>query len=337
MKTLKLILITSFITSLLFGINPAKATFENLSTGNVTTNPVFGVSPGIVTLSNGLKFTSTSSNYYSCNGGATEDSIYAFDGILGTKYCFNYGGPTGVLPNSIILHYLNGSVVINQLEIDTANDFPSRDPNSWVLYGSFDGINWNYIYSYSYGLTWNDQLPRYSSYPSVTFSNNISYPFIKFEVTDTLISNSNVIQYSELRLFGTKNLGVTTPEPPSLNSINYGNGSAIINFSQGSNGGSEIINYKYSLNGGSFLPFSPNVTSSPATILGLKNGSTYSVRLKALNSVGDSLVSNEITFLACSFVGNSGNANNSVGSSKSASIANSKSQGAGACQNSTTR
>jgi len=75
--------------------------------------------------------------------------------------------------------------------------------------------------------------------------------------------------------------------PSSLTSNNVGTKSFRISFSPGSTGGSAITNYEYSLNGGStFTAFSPAVTSSPVTISGLSNGTTYSVILKAVNAVG---------------------------------------------------
>lgn len=87
-------------------------------------------------------------------------------------------------------------------------------------------------------------------------------------------------------------LSVTIPVAPSAPtglSYSTSGSSAIISFTAGSNGGSALTNYQYSTDGGStFSAFSPAVTSSPVTITGLSNGSTYSVMLKAVNVVGNS-------------------------------------------------
>lgn len=52
-------------------------------------------------------------------------------------------------------------------------------------------------------------------------------------------------------------------------------------------GGSSITNYEYSDDGGSnWSAFSPAATSSPVVITGLTNGTSYSIKLRAVNSVG---------------------------------------------------
>ena len=52
-----------------------------------------------------------------------------------------------------------------------------------------------------------------------------------------------------------------------------------------STGGSSIINYEYQLDGGSWV--SANTTSSPVVITGLTNGTSYSIKLRAVNSAGN--------------------------------------------------
>jgi hypothetical protein len=85
------------------------------------------------------------------------------------------------------------------------------------------------------------------------------------------------------------------PAPASL-SASAGNQSVSISFTQSSNGGAAITNYKYSLDGGAtFTAFSPAVTTSPVSITGLTNGVSYSIKLKAVNSLGDGADSASIT------------------------------------------
>jgi hypothetical protein len=88
----------------------------------------------------------------------------------------------------------------------------------------------------------------------------------------------------------------TTPSAPTITSITPGNTQLSVAFTAGSDGGSNITNYLYSINGGSvFTVFSPSQSSSPVTITGLVNGTTYQVALKAVNSQGTSAVSNIVS------------------------------------------
>ena len=87
----------------------------------------------------------------------------------------------------------------------------------------------------------------------------------------------------------------TTPSAPTSLSATAGDGQATISFTPGSNGGSAITNYKYSLDGTNFLDFSPSITSSPVTISGLTNGTSYNVYLKAVNARGDSSASTSVS------------------------------------------
>ena len=80
----------------------------------------------------------------------------------------------------------------------------------------------------------------------------------------------------------------TIPSAPTGLSYTTTGTSAIISFTAGSNGGREITNYKYSIdNGANYNAFSPAVIVSPITITGLTNGTTYSVLIRAVNSIGD--------------------------------------------------
>ncbi len=88
----------------------------------------------------------------------------------------------------------------------------------------------------------------------------------------------------------------TTPSAPTITSITSGDQQLTVNFTAGSDGGSAITNYEYSTNGGtSFTPFSPADTTSPVVITGLTNGTSYSVRIRAVNSVGSGGQSNAVS------------------------------------------
>lgn len=85
-------------------------------------------------------------------------------------------------------------------------------------------------------------------------------------------------------------------EPTSLVATPADGSVSIAFTAPASDGGSAITNYKYSINGGTtFTAFSPAITSGPATITGLTNGTTYSIQLEAVNAVGDGLNSATVT------------------------------------------
>jgi hypothetical protein len=81
------------------------------------------------------------------------------------------------------------------------------------------------------------------------------------------------------------------PSAPTIDSITANNASLTIYFSAGSANGSTVSNYKYSLNSGAFTALSPTDAASPITITGLTNGTTYSIKIKAVSNLGDGLES----------------------------------------------
>jgi hypothetical protein len=88
---------------------------------------------------------------------------------------------------------------------------------------------------------------------------------------------------------------VTIPNPPTSLLGTPGNQEVVIQFTAGNNGGSAITNYKYSTDGVNYTALSPADASSPITITGLTNGTTYNITLKAVNAVGDSIASGSVS------------------------------------------
>lgn len=85
------------------------------------------------------------------------------------------------------------------------------------------------------------------------------------------------------------------PNAPTLTTVTAGDGQLTVAFTAGSDGGATITNYKYSTDGTNYTALSPADASTPVTITGLTNGTSYSVTLKAVNSVGDSAASNSLS------------------------------------------
>jgi methionine-rich copper-binding protein CopC len=83
------------------------------------------------------------------------------------------------------------------------------------------------------------------------------------------------------------------PNAPTLNSVTAGDRRVTVAFTAGANNGAAITDYEYSLNGGTYT--SAGTTTSPFTITGLSGRTSYSVTLKAINSVGLSAASNSIS------------------------------------------
>jgi len=79
----------------------------------------------------------------------------------------------------------------------------------------------------------------------------------------------------------------TVPSPPTNLLAIPSSTSVSISFTAGDDGGSYITNYQYTT-GLTFTPFSPPQTTSPLIITGLEPGTSYTLRLKAINANGPS-------------------------------------------------
>ncbi len=96
---------------------------------------------------------------------------------------------------------------------------------------------------------------------------------------------------------------VPTGAPTELALVSATSSTATISFSAGPDGGSTITNYQYALSTdggttfGSYAALSPADGSSPITITGLTIGTSYQVKLKAVNALGTgSSESNPLSF-----------------------------------------
>lgn len=77
------------------------------------------------------------------------------------------------------------------------------------------------------------------------------------------------------------------PAAPTVTGVTAGDRSLTVAFSTPSNGGTPITNYEVSVDGGdTWTPRSPASTSSPVVVTGLENGTSYQVRIRAVNAVG---------------------------------------------------
>jgi titin len=147
----------------------------------------------------------------------------------------------------------------------------------------------NYEYTLNGGTTWTPLNPVDGTSP-VTISgltNGASYTLALRAV--------NVVGVSVASASVTAT-PVTVPSDPTSLSATAGNGQLQISFTAGNNGGSAITNYEYSLNGGTtWSPLNPVDGTSPVTISGLTNGTSYTLALRAVNAVGVSIASASLT------------------------------------------
>ena len=144
------------------------------------------------------------SNIYptSYNSPSNEGAANAFDGNVGTKY-LNFDKQ-----NAGVTVKLSQGRVVQKFTITTANDAVERDPASYKLYGSNDGVNWTLL---SEGpLSLSDNRYTVSGEIAVANTNAYIYYFIKFP---SIKNNSgNSVQISEVTYYYDLNDGVTSTD-----------------------------------------------------------------------------------------------------------------------------
>ena len=92
----------------------------------------------------------------------------------------------------------SGSYILGRYCLTSANDVPARDPSSWTISGSNDGINWTEIDSQS-GITFDKRFEE----KSFNVNSDASYSYFRIEIT---CNSGSVLQFAELKLFGKTNV-----------------------------------------------------------------------------------------------------------------------------------
>jgi hypothetical protein len=143
----------------------------------------------------------------------------------------------------------------------------------------------NYLYSTDNGTTFRAlttpdvtsplTITTLSSNGTTLLTNGVTYSvIIQAKTVNGLSPLSNMVQETP---------AIPVPSTPTELSGVGGNQAAYILFTQSGT----VTNYEYSTdNGITYAPFSPPQTYSPVMISGLTNGTTYTVKLKAVNSEG---------------------------------------------------
>jgi len=91
------------------------------------------------------------------------------------------------------------------------------------------------------------------------------------------------------------NQNLRKPDPPKFLNATPGNQSILITYTQGNVNGSPLLSYLYSFDGITFSEFSPPTVATTVTFVGLTNGTSYTIYLKAKNRNGISAASEPVT------------------------------------------
>jgi hypothetical protein len=152
-----------------------------------------------------------------------EDLPNVIDGSSSTKYLtFNNAGWIQVA--------FSQAYVVNGCALVSANDEPGRDPSSWTLEGSNDGVAWTTIMAKT-GETFAGRLQRNET----LFANNTAYSYFRLSMT---ASNTglNILQLAEWELLspnattGVDNVRVLGNAFHLSASPNPFSGSTLVNF-----------------------------------------------------------------------------------------------------------
>ena len=119
-----------------------------------------------------------------------ESKEMAFDNTTSTKWLTNYT-PTGWIQ----FQFPDGEQYeIARYSIASANDAPDRDPDSWILYGSNDGANWDAVDTRG-DQSWPD---RYYRREFICADPN-AYSYYRLDITSNN-GSSNLTGFSEMEL-----------------------------------------------------------------------------------------------------------------------------------------
>ncbi len=146
----------------------------------------------------------------SYNSPAGEGATNAFDNNNSTKY-LNFDKK-----NAGVTVKLSQGRVVQKFTVTTANDFSGRDPTSYKLYGSNDGVNWTLIKQDAISLS----ETRYWTSPEIQTGNTTAYVyyFMLFPTTksgDGCGLNCDSMQISEITYYYDLNDGVTSTDTGS--------------------------------------------------------------------------------------------------------------------------
>lgn len=191
------------------------------------------------------------------------------------------GGPSPTPPTAPTIT----GITPGNTQLSIAFTAPSSDGGAAIT---------NYEYSTDGGNTWAPHAPVVTTTPIVITGlvNGTTYA-VQIRAVNSAGSGA-----ASATVNGTPT-GSPSPVPPTapaINSITPGNQRLSVAFTApSSDGGAAITNYEYSTDGGStWTRRSPAAVSSPLSIIGLTNGTTYAVQIRAVNIAGHGAASSTV-------------------------------------------
>lgn len=217
---------------------------------------------------------------------ATEGALMAFDNSSATKWLDNSGVPSVIGPSWIQIQ-LPSAQIVDVLTITSANDYPERDPQDFVLKGSNDGSTFITLGSWIDEI-WTDRFME----RGFSFNNSTAFRYYRLQITKNA-GNIKLTQLSEIKLLGFE-FNPTIPESPSA--LNAKTDSALvidISWTDNANyeDGFKVERKQGSIAYEEIVILDANVTSYSDT--GLTLSDTYTYRVRAFNTAGNSDYSNE--------------------------------------------
>jgi len=136
---------------------------------------------------------------------ANENVAKAIDNNVNTKYLNFQGANSGLTINTDTLAIVRGLVLVS------ANDVPTRDPSSYQLSGSLDGVSYTLISQGSFALF----TARFQA-QEIAFSNSTAYRHYRLifpTIVGASCANCSVMQVAEVRLLACAPPTVNVSQP----------------------------------------------------------------------------------------------------------------------------
>jgi len=144
--------------------------------------------------------------------GGGEFSFNVFDNLLGPsndKWCC---GPAGGIPEEglQITAQLEGAYTLTHFTISSANDEAPRDPTTWAIQGSNDGVNFTTIFSLEDESVWTERLQVVRFDAGSDFDvQSTAYEYLRFVCYNTVGNpNGAYYQLGEIEYFGSMGTAV---------------------------------------------------------------------------------------------------------------------------------
>lgn len=217
----------------------------------------------------------------------TLDTVFDIDGLANGDYelymrsengMWGASDPTAAAPFSLFT--LPGapditSIVAGDATLAVAFDAPASDGGNAIT---------SYEYSTDGGVTWSAAAATTSPIDVTVVSGVAATPIVNgtlYAVQLRAVNAAGAGPASASEVVAPRG----APDAPSGLTISPADEALTLTFSLGADGGSPITAIEYQLDGGAWVP--AGSLSSPLTITGLDNGTSYDVRVRVVNAIGD--------------------------------------------------